>query len=52
MLPASMPCHELAFRIAHRVTPLEPSEVESIKQKALATAPLFRHHPEDGPARG
>lgn len=34
---------KLALKLAPRVTPLQPEEIVAIKQKAMATAPLFKY---------
>jgi hypothetical protein len=35
--------YQLALKLAPKVSPLQSEEVTAIKQKALATAPLFRY---------
>jgi F0F1-type ATP synthase epsilon subunit len=42
LTPTDEGCLKLALTLAPKVTPLKPEEVETVKQKALATAPLFR----------
>lgn len=43
LTPASSTCLKLALQVARSFTPLAPEEVETIKQKGLTTAPLFRY---------
>ncbi len=47
LTPASATCLKLALQLAPKFAPLKPDEVDAMKQKALATSPLFRY-----PARG
>ena len=44
LLPASETCFKLAIKLAANFTPLKPEEVEAMKEKGLATAPLFSYH--------
>ncbi|MBN1817593.1 MAG: aldo/keto reductase [Sedimentisphaerales bacterium] len=46
LTPASSTCLKLALQLAPRFAPLKPEEVEVIKQKGLATRPLFRYQPK------
>ena len=39
-------CFRLALKLAPKFTPLGPEEVAAMKQKGLATAPLFRYEPK------
>ncbi len=41
--PADEHFLKLALKLAAEFTPLGPAEIEAMKQKALATAPLFRY---------
>lgn len=41
--PADEQCFKLALELARQFTPLTSSEVEQIKQRALAESPLFRY---------
>ena len=43
LTPASSVCLRLALQLAPKFTPLKPEEVEAMKQKGLATSPLFRY---------
>jgi hypothetical protein len=47
LTPASSACLKMALQLAPKFTPLKPEEVQVMKQKALATSPLFRY-----PAKG
>jgi len=43
LTPTDEGCLKLALKLAPKVTPLQSEEVTAIKQKGLATAPLFRY---------
>ena len=43
LTPTDEGCLKLALKLAPRVTPLQPEEIVAIKQKAMATAPLFKY---------
>ena len=40
-MPASTTCLKLGLSLAPKFSPLSAEEVEAMKQKGLATAPLF-----------
>jgi len=43
LMPASATCLKLGLSLASKYSPLNAEEVEAMKQKGLATAPLFRY---------
>ena len=43
LTPADEGCLKLAIKLASKFSPLEPAEIEAMKQKGLAAAPLFRY---------
>jgi predicted aldo/keto reductase-like oxidoreductase len=43
LTPSDEGCLKLAIKLAPRFSPLEPTEIAAIKEKGLATAPLFRY---------
>lgn len=43
LTPTDHGCLQMAIQLAPRITPLMAEEVESVKRKALATAPLFKY---------
>ena len=43
LTPTDAGCLKLALSLAPKITPLQPDEVLAIKEKALATPPLFRY---------
>ena len=43
LMPASETCFKLAIKLAPKFTPLNPDEMEAMKQKGLAASPLFRY---------
>jgi aryl-alcohol dehydrogenase-like predicted oxidoreductase len=43
LTPTDEGCLKLALKLGPRITPLQAGEVEAIKQKAMATAPLFKY---------
>lgn len=43
LTPTDEDCLKLALRLGPKFTPLKPDEIEAIKQKAMATAPLFKY---------
>jgi predicted aldo/keto reductase-like oxidoreductase len=43
LTPTDEGCLKLGLKLAPKVTPLKPEEVEAIKQKALTVAPLFKY---------
>jgi hypothetical protein len=43
LMPASATCLKLGLSLASKFSPLNAEEVEAMKQKGLATAPLFRY---------
>jgi hypothetical protein len=43
LTPTDEGCLKLALKLGPKITPLQPSEVDAIKQKAMAIAPLFNY---------
>ncbi len=43
LTPSSETCFKLAIKLASKFSPLKPEEVEAMKQKGMAAAPLFRY---------
>lgn len=43
LTPASESCFKLAIKLASKFSPLKSEEIEAMKQKGLAAAPLFRY---------
>jgi aryl-alcohol dehydrogenase-like predicted oxidoreductase len=43
VMPADATCLKLGLSLASKFSPLKAEEVEAVKQKGLATAPLFRY---------